>query len=49
MLSDEDNILVSGSKSSICISAKDVPLQSKTALGNIIVKNNLVNSITKFK
>ena len=49
MLSDEDNILVSGSKSSICISAKDVPLQGKTALGNIIVKNNLVNSITKFK
>jgi len=47
MLSDEDNILVSGTKSSICISAKDVPLQTKPSQGSIIVKNNLVNSITK--
>lgn len=48
MLSDEDNLLISGNKSSICISAKDVPSQSKQALGNIIIKNNLVQSITKF-
>ena len=47
MLSDEDNILVSGNKSSICISAKEVPQQNKMAQGNIIIKNNLVMSITK--
>ena len=47
MISDEDNILVSGNKSSICIPAKDVPAQNKAAGGNIIVKNNLVRSITK--
>jgi DNA gyrase subunit A len=49
MLSDEDNILISGSKTSICISAKDVSSQGKAALGTIIIKNNLVKSITKFK
>ena len=47
MLSDEDNILVNGNKTSICISAKEVPLQGKITTGNIIIKNNLVNSITK--
>lgn len=49
MLSDEDNILISGSKTSICISAKDVSSQGKAALGTIIIKDNLVKSITKFK
>ena len=49
MLSDEDNILISGNKTSICISAKDVSSQGKTALGTIIIKDNLVKSVTKFK
>jgi DNA gyrase subunit A len=49
MLSDEDNILISGSKTSICISAKDVSTQGKAALGTIVIKDNLVKSITKFK
>ena len=47
MISDEDNILISGNKNSICFSAKEVPAQNKTTMGNIIVKNNLVKSITK--
>ena len=47
MISDEDNVLISGNKSSICISAKEIPLQGKMAQGNIIIKNNLVISITK--
>lgn len=47
MISDEDNILISGSNSSICISAKDVPLLSKSGNGNILIKNNIVKSITK--
>lgn len=47
MISDEDNMLISGNKSSICISAKEIPLQGKQAQGNIIIKNNLVVSITK--
>lgn len=47
MLSDEDNILISGNYSSICISAVEVPLLGKTSTGNIMIKNNKVLSVTK--
>ena len=48
MVSDEDNILINGSKSSICISAKDISTQSKVGTGVIVIKNSKINSITKF-
>ena len=48
MVSDEDNILINGSKSSICISAKDISIQSKVGTGVIVIKNSKINSITKF-
>ena len=48
MLSDEDNILLCGNKSSICISAKDVPILSKVGQGNIMIKTGqTIMSITK--
>ena len=47
MVSDEDNILLNGTKTNICISAKEIPLIGKTGLGNIMVKNNKVVSVTK--
>lgn len=47
MISDEDNILICGNKTSICISAKEIPQIGKTGIGNILIKNNLVMSITK--
>lgn len=47
MLSDEDNVLISGTTSSICISAKEIPLVSKLSQGNVLVKNNRVISVTK--
>ena len=47
MVSDEDNILLVGNNSSICISATEVPLLSKSSNGNILIKNNRVHSITK--
>lgn len=47
MLSDEDNVLISGNYSSICISAVEVPLLGKTSTGNIMIKNNRVLSVTK--
>jgi DNA gyrase subunit A len=46
MISDEDNILISGNKT-ICISAKEIPEMGRTALGNILIKDNHVTSITK--
>ena len=47
MVSDEDLILLSGNKTSICFSAKDVPSLGKTGLGNIMIKNSKVLSVTK--
>ena len=47
MLSDEDNLLVSGNKTSICISAKDISIMGRTALGVSIIKDNRVLSISK--
>lgn len=47
MTSDEDNILITGTKSSILISNKDIPLIGKAGVGNILVKGNEVISIAK--
>jgi DNA gyrase subunit A len=43
MISDEDNILISSISKSICISAKEVPLLSKAAEGNIMIKNKILS------
>ncbi len=47
LVSDEDNILVVGNKSSICISAKEIPSLGRTSMGNIILKGNIVKSVSK--
>ena len=47
MISDEDNILITGTNSSICIPATDVPLISKMGQGSILIKNNRIISVTK--
>ena len=47
MVSDEDLILLSGNKTSICFSAKDIPSLGKTGVGNIMIKNSRVLSVTK--
>ena len=47
MVSDEDNILICGNKTSICISATEIPLLSKSGTGNILIKDNRVISMTK--
>lgn len=47
MISDEDNILISGNSTSVCISSRDVPLLGRIAAGNIMIKGNKILSITK--
>ena len=47
MISDEDNILLTGVNTSICISAKEVPSLGKGADGNIMTKSNRITSIAK--
>jgi DNA gyrase subunit A len=48
MVSNEDNILICGNKSNICISASEIPSLGRVAIGNIMIKDNKVISITKF-
>lgn len=44
MVSDEDNILISGLKTSLCISATDIPIMGKIAQGNILFKNKIIST-----
>lgn len=45
---DEDKILICGDKAGICILASDIPvLTSKTGLGNIIIKDNVIREVSK--
>ena len=47
LVANEDNILVLGNKNSICISAQDIPELGKTSLGNQVIKNSNINSVSK--
>ena len=47
MVSDEDNILIVGDKTSICVSATDIPALGRTSLGNQMIKNSKVMSVSK--
>ena len=48
LLNKDDNILISGDNSSIVVSIEDLPLLTRTSLGNVMVKNNKkVISISK--
>ena len=46
-VSDNDRVLVVGNNSSICVTAKDIPTLGRTSLGNIILKGNIVYSVSK--
>ena len=47
LVSDEDSVLVIGNKNSVCLSAKEIPLMGRVAIGNIILKNNNILSVSK--
>lgn len=47
LISDEDNILIVGDKSSICVSGKDIPALGRTSIGNQVIKLNKVMSVSK--
>ena len=46
LISDEDSVLIIGTNNSICISAKEIPLLSRTSVGNMLIKGD-INSISK--
>ena len=41
LVSDEDNVLIVGNLSSVCISAKDIPTLGRAAAGNQMIKGNI--------
>ena len=49
LVSDGDIILICGDKSSLCIKAEDLPSEtaSKTTMGNIVIKNNIITGVSK--
>jgi DNA gyrase subunit A len=47
LVNDEDNILILGDKNSICISATEIPLMSRPSLGNQVIKNSNILSVSK--
>ena len=47
LISDEDNILIVGNLTSVCISAADVPSLGRAATGNMMIKSNKIKSVSK--
>lgn len=47
LVSDEDNLLIVGAPNSICISATEIPLLSRVAQGNVMIKNSAIRSVIK--
>ena len=47
LIDDTDNLLVTGNKNSIRISSEELPLLTRTSLGNNIIKNNNIVSVSK--
>lgn len=47
LVSDEDSILLVGNTNSICISAKEIPSLSRGSIGNQLIKNTKITSVSK--
>ena len=47
LVSDEDSVLVCGDKTSLCISAEEIPFLGRTSIGNQIIKGSSIVSVSK--
>ena len=47
LVSDEDTILICGDKTSLCISATEIPALGRASVGNQLIKNNKLMSVSK--
>ena len=47
LVNNDDNVLVCGDRTSICIKADEIPLLGRTAVGNQIIKNSNIISVSK--
>jgi DNA gyrase subunit A len=47
LVNDDDMVLLVGNKTSICISARDIPISGRVAMGNMMLKDNKILSVSK--
>jgi DNA gyrase subunit A len=47
MVEKEDNLFIAGRPNSICVSADDLPLISRTSQGNIVIKDSVITNVIK--
>jgi DNA gyrase subunit A len=47
LISDEDNILICGDKTSLCISATEIPSLGRVSIGNQLIKGSSIVSVSK--
>ena len=47
LISSEDNLLIIGKPNSICINAEEIPQLSRTASGNIMIKDSRIERVVK--
>ena len=47
LISDEDKIVIFGNKNALCVNATEIPLLNKLSIGNILIKNNTIQKVSK--
>lgn len=47
LVSNEDNVLIVGNLTSVCISAEDIPLLGRNTIGSQMIKGNQIKSVSK--
>ena len=47
LIEDTDNVLIIGDSSSICITGDEIPALGRSSIGNQVIKNNVIKSVSK--
>ena len=47
LIEDADNVLIIGDSSSICIAGNEIPVLGRSSIGNQVIKNNVIKSVSK--
>ena len=47
LIEDTDNVLIIGDSSSICIAGDEIPVLGRSSIGNQVIKNNIIKSVSK--
>ena len=47
LIEDTDNVLIIGDSNSICIAGDEIPVLGRSSIGNQVIKNNTIKSVSK--